>query len=370
MELGTRFCSHLMLGALLALASASFASIAVVQATGSDAVDKTLLPYADLSNTVRLPDGRTIHLVCTGRGSPVVILTAGAGDWSIVWNKVQPAVAAKTRVCAWDRPGFGFSAPGPQPQTVDNTTSDLQAALKAGGVAGPYVVVGHSLGGYESTLMKDRAPSDVVGMVLVDPSVPDQMTLLQRTAPGLVEWSRTHPSPFAQLLEKCAAAVRAGVVRHGGPDPDACLHPDWPESYPPQLRAALDKGIADSAPETIAAAQETMVFYMSPKLLDLDSRIVIKPHRDYGSMPLIVLTAGEFDSPPDFPAAVKAEIPAWQAEWRRAHDAYAGLSTRGVNRIVAGSSHYIEQIKPQAVIDAIDEVVDDVRASGRTQATR
>ena len=55
------------------------------------------------------------------------------------------------------------------PQTVDNTTSDLEAALKRGGIAGPYVMVGHSLGSYESLLFTDRHRRDVVGMVLVDP---------------------------------------------------------------------------------------------------------------------------------------------------------------------------------------------------------
>src|SRR5205814_1606569 len=114
----------------------------------------------------RLPDGRTIHLVCMGQGSPVVILTAGEAGWSIAWNKVQPGVAAKTRVCAWDRAGLAFSSPSPKPPTVDNAASDLQAALAAAGIAGPYVVVGHSLGAYESLLLADRQPSKVVGMVL------------------------------------------------------------------------------------------------------------------------------------------------------------------------------------------------------------
>jgi pimeloyl-ACP methyl ester carboxylesterase len=364
---GTRLRSHLIVAGLLALASAP---AAFAEGDASAAPDPTLLPYANPADAVRLPDGRSIHMVCTGQGSPVVILTAGAGEWSMDWNKVQPAIARKTRVCAWDRPGFGFSSSGPAPQTVDRTTSDLQAALKAGGVAGPYVAVGHSLGGYESVLLKDRQPSDVVGMVLVDPSVPDQVTLVRKTAPALDAWSRTHPHPFIPFLGKCAAALRAGTLRYGGPDPDGCLHPKWPTSYPPQLSAALDKGAADSAPEVIAQAMDNMAFYMSQSLLDVDAGITIKPDRNFGSMPLIVLTAGEFETPPDFPAEVKAQIPSWQAEWRRGHDGYAALSTRGVNRVVAGSSHYIHQIKPQVVIDAIDEVVDAARAAGNAQTAR
>jgi len=127
----------------------------------------------------------------------------------------------------------------------------------------------------------------------------------------------------------------------------------------------LDKNLADSSPEEYAAIIENYISYT--KSIDLDSRMAVNPHRNYGNMPLIVLTASEFLSPPDFSAAAKAEIPTFHAEWERAHDAYAALSTRGVNRTVAGSSHDIPQIKPQAVIDAIDEVVDEVRASGRTK---
>jgi hypothetical protein len=94
---------------------------------------------------------------------------------------------------------------------------------------------------------------------------------------------------------------------------------------------------------------------------DEDSRVVINPARNYGDMPLVVLTAGEFNSPPDYSDAAKAEIPAFEAEWRRGHDAYAALSTRGVNRIVPGATHAMTDEMPQVVIDAIGEVVRESR---------
>lgn len=101
------------------------------------------------------------------------------------------------------------------------------------------------------------------------------------------------------------------------------------------------------------------------KSADQDAKIVINPARNYRDMPLIVLTASEFNTPPNYPAETKAEIPAEQAEWRRGHDAYAALSTRGVNRIVPNSTHAMPDEMPQVVVDAIDEVVDEVRALGR-----
>jgi pimeloyl-ACP methyl ester carboxylesterase len=301
-----------------------------------------------------------------GQGSPVVLLTPGANEWAAAWNKVQPSVARKTRVCAWDRAGFGLSSPSPLPQTADNRTSDLQAALAAGGITGPYVVVGHSLGGFESLLFKDREPTKVVGMVLVDVAYPDEFTIAARVAPRFIEWVRTRPSPIPAFMQKCAADLRAGAVGYGKPDPDGCTRPPRPRTFPPALRDALDKAQIEPGPQTLAGIFDTLSYYNQSYLSERDSRITINPRRNYGSMPMIVLTAGDdLPPPPDLPEAIKAELPLQAAEWRRAQDALAALSTRGVNHVVAGSTHPIHQIKPLVVIDAIDEVVDQARADKR-----
>ena len=352
-------------GAILAgLAAGMWASLAAAQQPPAPAAaDPSLLPYANPQEGVRLPDGRAIHLVCRGQGAPVVILTAGAGEWSLAWNRVQPAVARKTRVCAWDRAGLGFSTPTSKLQSVADTTSDLQAALKAARIDGPYVVVGHSLGGFESLLLKDREPSKIVGMVLVDPSFPDQLGVLGRVAPAFTAWMQSDRNPLVPLLRKCAAALRAGTLRYGGPDPDGCLHPPWPASYPAELRAALDRKTAEASPASIASAMDTTAFYMSGDVVQTDDRLVVRPGRNYGAMPLIVLTAGDFmRMPPDAPPDATAQFPLVRTAWTRGHDAYAALSTRGVNRLVEGSPHAIQQARPQVVIDAIDEVVDAARA--------
>ena len=321
------------------------------------------MPYASTQDTARLADGRTIHLVCMGHGSPVVVLTSGGTGWSISWAQVQPAVAAKTRVCSWDPAGLGMSSPSPKPQTSDNMASDLEAALKARRIDGPYVVVGHSLGAYVALLMADRQPSRVAGMVLVDPSLPDQTALFDRVTPAQSAWMKAMPDA-ASYLDKCAAALRSGAVGAGRPDPNGCLRPpNWPPDWPPELLVGLNRNYVGAPPAVTAAAIATIASNM--KSVDDDTKVVINPGRNYGAMPLIVLTASEFRSPPDYPAAAKAEIPAFQAEWRRGHDAYAALSTRGVNRIVPDSHHEMPDETPQAVIDAISTVVDEVREPAR-----
>ena len=97
-------------------------------------------------------------------------------------------------------------------------------------------------------------------------------------------------------------------------------------------------------------------------MLARNAKIVINPARNYGDMPLIVLTRTEYVTPPDFPAAAKAEIPANEAEWNRGHADLAALSSRGVNIRVPGATHAVQQTQPQAVIDAISQVIDAARA--------
>lgn len=361
-----KFSTILVAASAAALLSAGPAASQDATPTG---FDKSLVPFASTDNSVRLSDGRTIHLVCMGQGSPTVILLAGVMDWSIAWNRVQPSVAARTRVCSWDRAGLGLSDPPSRPQTVDATTADLVEALTAGHVDSPYVLVGHSVGAYESLLFADRHPSQVAAMVLVDPQYPDEVRIMARVTPATIEFSermsREHPNPLIGLLKRCSAGLRTGTVRKGGPDPEHCLDPQQPANYPPELTAVLHERLANASPEKIATALDALAAINSLDLLDANARMVVKPDRNYGSIPLVVLTAGKQNLPLGLPEAVQAEIAAGAAEWRRAHRELAALSTRGVDRIIADSMHDIPHQDPQAVIDAILEVVKEVRSPGR-----
>ena len=92
---------------------------------------------------------RRLHLNCTGRninGSPTVLLEAGLGDSSAVWNRVQPEAAKFTRVCSYDRAGLGKSEPASAPRTIEAVVEDLYALLTSAKISAPYVLVGHSLG--------------------------------------------------------------------------------------------------------------------------------------------------------------------------------------------------------------------------------
>ena len=180
--------------------------------------DLSLTVYAKPQRLVELRDGRKIHLFCLGKGSPTVILTTGGGDWAASWSKVQAPIALKTRVCAWDRAGFGFSDPSSAPQDISHTTTDLEEAFKRAKIDGPYVLVGYSMGGYETLLFADRHPRQVLGMVLIDPSVPDQDRRARLVAPKYAAFFSDSIDQSAALLKKCAAELRSGVLTIGSPD--------------------------------------------------------------------------------------------------------------------------------------------------------
>ena len=116
--------------------------------------------------------GRSLYLDCRGTGSPTVVLESGMGDGAGAWAAVQDPLAASTRTCAYDRAGRGRSdARGPH--TLSAAAADLHTLLDAAGESGPYIVVGHSLGGDHARIFADRYRDDVAGVVLVDAFDPD-----------------------------------------------------------------------------------------------------------------------------------------------------------------------------------------------------
>jgi pimeloyl-ACP methyl ester carboxylesterase len=126
----------------------------------------------DFSGLVDIGETR-LYLECSGSGSPVVVFEVGWGDTSDTWNRVAPAVAEHTRVCSYDRVGLGNSNPGPEPETYLDAVEDLHRLLASAEVPGPYLLVGHSLGGMYVRLYQAQYPDEVAGLVLVDSSHPD-----------------------------------------------------------------------------------------------------------------------------------------------------------------------------------------------------
>jgi pimeloyl-ACP methyl ester carboxylesterase len=118
---------------------------------------------------------------------------------------VFPAVAGFTRVCAYDRPGTigevnpdldpggpdflpSRSDPAPMPRNADDAVADLRALLQTAGIPGPYVLVGHSLGGIFVRLYTSAYPDEVVGLVLVD-ATPEDVWLQFQARMTPAQWA-------------------------------------------------------------------------------------------------------------------------------------------------------------------------------------
>ena len=132
--------------------------------------DQTELPLPG-----RLVDvgGYRMHLWCRGtseNGAPTVVLSIGGGGFAVDWALVQLPLSDSIRVCSYDRPGYGWSDPGPQPRTLRQEAFDFHELLQAAGEVPPYVLVGHSIGAFVVRRFAAEYRDDVVGLVLVGPT--------------------------------------------------------------------------------------------------------------------------------------------------------------------------------------------------------
>ena len=123
-------------------------------------------------------NGHDLHIDCRGNGSPTVVLFSGLGEFSASWARIVDGTAPTTRVCAYDRPGQGWSDDLREPQDAGAATSDLHALLEDAGETGPFVLVGHSIGGPYAMTYAHQHPDDVAGMVLLDSTSPHQFTAI------------------------------------------------------------------------------------------------------------------------------------------------------------------------------------------------
>ena len=293
----------------------------------STAIDARADPYSQPGRLVRLPDGRSLNLVCSGRGAPLVLLESGFGAGAFAWGQVQTIVARKTRVCSYDRAGYGFSTPGPLPRDGASIARDLDAALRKAGERGPFVIVGHSSGGLYARILAARRRSETVGLVLVDPSVPFQdRRLAAAFGPGAggLEGVRRRPAACLQAAESRAK---------GTLEAEGCLPKE-----PAALRvAASQPGVWRnqlSELDTLFRTTSEQVNRTRPVLKDV---------------PTIVLTAS--------PTGVAAgqEDPG-ALVWQSLHREIAAGTFRGEQKIVK-SSHLIMVDRPDVVAGAALELV-------------
>jgi pimeloyl-ACP methyl ester carboxylesterase len=235
---------------------------------------------------------RSLYLECAGEGSPTVVLEGGiTSDWAAV----QPEVAASTRVCSYDHPDGPGSRSDPTVQhTAQEVVDDLHALLEAAGEPGPYVLVGHSMGGLNVQLYAYQHPDDVAGLVLVDPTPEEfsarlagMLSSLGTPAPLPSPEESTDETTFQQVREARLAGdlppVPLIVLTHGIPDDPAERPPGWPMEEEERIFRDLHEEIATLVPgarHVIAEESRHSIHQEQPEIVIESILDVVEAARD------------------------------------------------------------------------------------------
>jgi pimeloyl-ACP methyl ester carboxylesterase len=361
LEIRMRAFSYLFAAA----AAVSLSSVSIAAAP----VDPSIInEFAKPHQLVRLEDGRRINLFCMGSGDRTVLFDAGGSDWSVVWALVQPVIASKAKACSYDRAGLGYSDSSPAPRTPVSIVDDAHALISTA-LKGPVILVGHSLGGFHAKLHAALYPNDVEGLVLVDPAEDrwwDRTRAATRKKYGARLAARSElldESFFARLEARyrdCVTAARTADL-----DPKSTAYRRCSDPPRPQLGAEIATERARlqvKATYQEAQASEIANSVYAGKGGDEAYSDLFKPGA-VGSKPVIVLTHGRYDANDPVDSL-------GQFQSLALHRQTAALSSKGVQRVVPDTGHYIELDAPDAVISAIEEVLSAVDRAARPTRAR
>jgi pimeloyl-ACP methyl ester carboxylesterase len=282
--------------------------------------------------------GYRLHLYCLGTGSPAVVFESGFGMSLNAWALVQPAVAELTRACSYDRPGYGWSDKPPDPRTGSRAAEDLHRALANAGVPGPYILVGHSMGGGQVRLFASRYATEVAGLVIV--------------ASGHEDWRTRNPSapPEDQSMDRLFQVIAwlspTGLPRLFG----MLFQPSMAADYVADLRKWLPERAYKS--EITFLAQSKHAQAMADEIRAMRAtESELRRARDFGEIPLIVLS--EKWMLPDEPESRDIEAARMEDELQQEMSRF---SRRG-KHVRVDSGHLIPLEKPEVIIDAVRTVL-------------
>jgi pimeloyl-ACP methyl ester carboxylesterase len=292
--------------------------------------------------------GYRLHIDCTGKGSPVVILENGLGDNFSDWALVQPTVAKFARVCSYDRAYDGFSDAGPIPITMHQQVYELHKLLNAAQLRPPYILVGHSYGGILARLYKSIYPSKVTGLVFVDSTHEDihlGTRIFREMAKGAPipspqSMETSPPSPFTPEEQKLVERRTKQIQQEAQQAADSPFYRLPPESQ------RLDRW-AHAHPKFSSTAKGVLETWLPEEFQQIHNERSGKKY-PLGNMPLVVLGARRAN-PGDF-APRQAEL-----------NDMASLSSNSRLVVDEESSHHIQWDNPALVIQSIRDVFDSAK---------
>jgi pimeloyl-ACP methyl ester carboxylesterase len=297
--------------------------------------------------------GMRLHLSCGGEGRPTVILDAALGASSISWSLVQPDVARFTRVCSYDRAGFGWSDAGPMPRTARRIASELRTLLDCARVPPPYLLVGHSFGGIVMRVFARDYRDTVAGLVLVDPAHPEdwatpapkERTKIDRGCRLCRHGARAARLGLAHAVVALGSAgvmsLARGLVRaisrgELSREDEGILAPVW--KLPPEVRRPLARFWTQPKFFEALGSQIESICTSAGEALQAEAE-------GYGNLPLVTISSA---APGDYRL--------------RQQEALANRSTRGRHIVASRSGHWVPLDQPELVVDVIREMVGQIRS--------
>jgi pimeloyl-ACP methyl ester carboxylesterase len=277
-----------------------------------------------------------LHIHCTGQGSPTVVLEAGMSGWSTDWTLVQPQIAATTRVCSYDRAGYGWSESGSQPRDSQQISSELHSLLLGAGIQGKYMLVGHSLGGLFVQMYAKRYPKEVAGIVLVDSVHPAQSLRMKEDVRRKYEGDLTTLTRFSSL------AAPSGLLRLTN-QPETIIADKLPVEYQKITRA-----LAFQTKAYRALADEMVSFEVSQ--LEVQQA---------GSLPKVPITVLSSSLVNDFPPGFSSNP--IKTLWDELQRELPSQGSKAIHLKAQKSGHYIHLDQPELVIEALLNMLEKIR---------
>jgi pimeloyl-ACP methyl ester carboxylesterase len=258
--------------------------------------------------------GYRLHLYCTGQGSPTVVLEHGLDGSYLDWRKVQPGIARFTRVCSYDRAGYGWSDRSPKPRIPSAIVGELRSVLKKAGEQPPFILVGHSMGAFNVLMFAHRYPEEVSAVVLVDGSHPGESARFPWKAKAALRFLQlTMPFGLPRLRKWCA-----------GNDPELA-----------GLRAAVN----------------------------CKARVVSTHYEQWRAFPAAAAEMREITDPLQIPLLVISRDPAvgrnpeGEQHWAQLQKRLLQFSSNSAQVVAEGSGHAIPGQRPDAVIEAVRQLI-------------
>jgi pimeloyl-ACP methyl ester carboxylesterase len=336
----------------------SLAAGTLLACTASAAAPRHDEIYTRPGQLIPAGDGARLNFYCTGSGSPTVVFEGGFTDWAPARATIQPRIARFTRACSYDRAGAGFSEPGPMPRTTERIARELHDALHAGGIDGPYILVGHAFGGDHVRAFADLFLEDMAGLVLVEADASDVEGADMR------KQDDEGGQGYIPQLQACRDGIAAGkdpaVPRSPGQPPSTCSQLFFRGLPERNWSAALNAKLLEIArTKTAMWDADISEMHETPG----DEIWLVEHRRSLDDRPVRIITTGNHavtDLTKRRPISLvhlkyEYDVAVAQAKW-------LDLSTDARQIFTTNSSEYVQFDEPEVVEGAVRGVWEIARA--------